>query len=245
LSKKIGQGVGQGSITTASTASRCHTAPQISYSDSLQPNGTFSGNFRDKISTANQPTTRLISGSSRKESMTSDLRWRLAHSADFNVMFANKISSMYSKVITTSPGVNGPNRPDHPEFVTEVQDLSTQRSEELKSLHLEISLKIEEFEFLTEETKEAQEKIKILENNMEIMKETSVKVEKVGASLQRSVEKMSTINMMLIDTLDALELQPSTDEGTLFYYGCCSIHTFYYGCCSLAFLCFWYCYYCL
>ena len=46
-----------------------------------------------------------------------------------------------------------------------------------------------------------------------VLKETIVSVERVSSSRQRSVDRMSSVNMTLIDTLDALELQPSTDKG--------------------------------
>ena len=111
----------------------------------------------------------------------------------------------------------GTDTPDHPEFTTEAHDSSIRKTDEVNSLHYETACKMEESAIILIETKVAQEKCKQLVTEMELMRETSVEIERVSAARQRSVEKMSTINMMLIDTLDALGLQPSSDAGKFIY----------------------------
>jgi hypothetical protein len=53
----------------------------------------------------------------------------------------------------------------------------------------------------------------ILEGNILECDERILKLDKILSGRQRSVDSVSSVNMMLIDTLEALELQPKTDQG--------------------------------
>ena len=89
-----------------------------------------------------------------------------------------------------------------------------QKLPELQALKLEFQVKVEEEKEFCSKTAEAHTKMKLVERRMKTMQEAVTEITNVSAGLQRSVQKVSAVNMMLIGTLDALELQPTSDEGT-------------------------------
>ena len=54
--------------------------------------------------------------------------------------------------------------------------------------------------------------MKTIDKSIAQLKEECTEKDRINASRQRSVEKLVSINMMLIETLDALGLQPSSDK---------------------------------
>lgn len=90
---------------------------------------------------------------------------------------------------------------------------STTRGTTLDVLLTELSRKSEQAEKIFDATQLAYARMKAVDKSIAVMKVDCQKKDRVSASRQRSVEKLVSINMMLIETLDALGLQPSTDKG--------------------------------
>lgn len=97
------------------------------------------------------------------------------------------------------------------------QDLSVLKKNllggtELDALRSNLLRKNEQAEILYDALQLTQARIKVIDKNtIDLKHELEVK-ETTAASRQRSLDKLVSINMMLIDTLDALELQPSGDK---------------------------------
>ena len=84
---------------------------------------------------------------------------------------------------------------------------------QLDAVRSELSKKIVQAESIHESTQLAYARMKTVDTSIEQLKELIVEKDRIAASRQRSVDKLISINMMLIDTLAALGLQPSTDNG--------------------------------
>lgn len=84
---------------------------------------------------------------------------------------------------------------------------------QLEAIRVEILQKNVETEMITYLTSLAQAKMKAVALEIAKLKIAFEDIERACASGQRSVSKLISINMTLIDTLQALGLQPSSDKG--------------------------------
>lgn len=84
---------------------------------------------------------------------------------------------------------------------------------QLEAIRVEILQKNLETELITDLTALAQARMKAVALQIAKLKITFEAIERACASGQRSVSKLISINMTLIDTLQALGLQPSSDKG--------------------------------
>ena len=183
-----------------SNSGRCRTAPErVSIQ---QHTGQLFDSNTEKMTVFQQT---LTPSDSRTDSMCVDLQGRRANAANVNKI-ATKATSPCESVV-------GSTTANHPDFANESHLLSAQKDEELQALQFELSEKIAEEATLTKLIHANQQKMKAVSADVFVLKETIVSVERVSSSRQRSVDRMSSVNMTLIDTLDALELQPSTDKG--------------------------------
>jgi hypothetical protein len=84
---------------------------------------------------------------------------------------------------------------------------------QLEAIRLEILQKNLETEIISDLTALTQARMKAVALEIAKLKITFEEIERACASGQRSVSKLISINMTLIDTLQALGLQPSSDKG--------------------------------
>ena len=84
---------------------------------------------------------------------------------------------------------------------------------QLEAVRAELYRKNMQAESINESTQLAYSRMKTMENSILSLKEDITEKDRVSASRQRTVDKLISINMMLIDTLAALGLQPSSDKG--------------------------------
>lgn len=84
---------------------------------------------------------------------------------------------------------------------------------QLEAIRYELLRKTDQAEMITDVTHLAHSRMKAVDIGITKLRDSFVYMDRVCASGQRSVEKLIAINMMLIDTLDALGLQPSSDKG--------------------------------
>lgn len=92
-------------------------------------------------------------------------------------------------------------------------NIASLNGSQLEATRLEISQKDMQTEMITDSTALAQARMKTVALEIAKLKNTFETVDRACASGQRSVSKLITINMTLIDTLQALGLQPSSDKG--------------------------------
>lgn len=83
---------------------------------------------------------------------------------------------------------------------------------ELEALKAELSKKTLQAELIYSTTQLAQARIKTVMQGLSVLHTACVEKDRASASRQRSVDKLVSINMILIDTLDALELQPKSND---------------------------------
>lgn len=182
------------------SGARCKTAPPgrslTSYPDDI----------RRKVTSAQHQKSSMLKV--RKPS-SGNLQERVNSSLMKNVMYANKIHSRKNSELFEVIDL------DHIEDSYITYDTTDQKSAELTALQDKILVKQNEFILMTEEYQVILGSLKKMEDDIQEVKENISKADGILARSQRTVEKLSSINMMLIDTLDALELQPSTDEGPL------------------------------
>jgi hypothetical protein len=84
---------------------------------------------------------------------------------------------------------------------------------QLEAIRLEILQKNSEAVIISDMTALTQARMKAVALEIAKLKMTFEEIERACASGQRSVSKLISINMTLIDTLQALGLQPSSDKG--------------------------------
>ena len=176
---------------------RCRTAPQVSSSISLPVHQSLSSSHRKEHTNfrgVGRPADRLQSeklphtGSVCGDEFATD-EGKIHQNEDF-------------EIIDQNPMFFGLDPLDH------------HKIPELQALKLEYDFKVEEEKLFCSKTAEAHTEMKLFEQRIKTMQEAVIEVTNISASLQRSVQKVSAVNMMLIGTLDALELQPTSDEGT-------------------------------
>lgn len=84
---------------------------------------------------------------------------------------------------------------------------------QLEAIRYEILRKTDQAEMVSDITHLAHSRMRAVDLGITKLRDSFAHMDRVCASEQRSVEKLIAINMMLIDTLDALGLQPSSDKG--------------------------------
>lgn len=183
-------------IACSNGEQRCRTAPQ-----------TFSSNclpIRRSLSSNNTVKNTIIQGVD-------------GHSADYTQSSKLNYDDFFYIDSMASDAIKKNRRSDFgiidQTSCFGMNSLDYQRVAELKALRLEYDEKIEEEATFCSKTAEAHTEMKLIEQNMKAMREAIIEIKNVSAGLQRSVQKVSAVNMMLIGTLDALELQPTSDKG--------------------------------